>query len=536
MNTITYELQDARVLADQGTRSPAALLLAFPAILVPTEAILLRSLHASYRVEKGQFILLQHAEEEMSIEAADMSEFAPVYSVVFRSYQLVERTEISLLYETYHGHLPEHGSVMDFPRHSLVLLQNLLEQLKQAAWIQIASRVNLMLDELLRSLFASHSHPVSYMTQEQAIQRALSYMNQHFDASITRSSIARLTGFNPSYFSSLFRKETGWSFADYLNRIRIDEAKLRLLSTNESLQEIAYKTGFADGSYLGKMFKKTVGITASAFRQKRTAKRIVGMQFLGALLAVGIKPVASTQDVLQSSLLLSEQLEGITEMQEMHTVDVLKPLAPELILAPTYYYNYPEALKALESIAPVIMLKWGTMDKLEEVRVIGSLLGRKAEAERWISCLQQKAIEGSRAISTCIAPGATVGMYELRYDQHWLIPHDVVRSVFTLHRLLELTPPEPIQKEVLGPAKPLFIQEQDLPVYAADHMFLIIPSGEIEAFKGRMQTHGIWQQLAQTHGSRFHLLKLEEFWMDEGVSLEKQMEIVVNRLTSGDGR
>ncbi|MGG4496409.1 helix-turn-helix domain-containing protein [Brevibacillus reuszeri] len=50
-----------------------------------------------------------------------------------------------------------------------------------------------------------------------------------------------------------------------------------MLSTTDSLQDITYQTGFADGSYLGKMFKKMVGMTPSAFRQKRDAGRIADL-------------------------------------------------------------------------------------------------------------------------------------------------------------------------------------------------------------------------------------------------------------------
>ena len=516
-----------------GNAEPAALRLSFPVIIVPTEAIILRTASAWYQLEKGQFISFRHAEENMSIDTAENTEFAPVYVVSYQSYQLTEKTQDSLLYHKSEEHLPKQGSVMEFPRHALGLLESLMEQLQQASWDQIAARVNLKLDELLRSIFVSNHCGVSYMTQEPSIQQALTYIHQHFDAAVSRSFMAQLTGFNPSYFSSLFRRETGWGFAEYLNRIRIDEVKRRLLSTTDSLQEIAYQTGFADGSYLGKMFKKVVGMTPSAFRQKRDAKRVAGMQFLGALLAVGIKPIASTQDVLRSSLLLCEQLEGIAEMEDIHSVEVLKRLAPEIILAPTYYYNYPEVLKELERIAPVIMLDWGTLNKLEEVRVIGRLFGRIAQAESWITGLKRKALESRNKIAQFMASGATVGMYELRYDQKWLIPHEVIRSVFNLYDLLELTPPAIIDREVLGPSTHRFIDEADLPVYAANHMFLIVTSSEIEAFRARMMTHSIWQQLANEYGCRFYILKLEEFWMDEGVSLEMQMDIILELLVSG---
>ncbi|MGG4496410.1 AraC family transcriptional regulator [Brevibacillus reuszeri] len=225
MNTIIYELQGTRLLADRGTLSPAALRISYPAIIVPTEAIILRTASAVYQVEKGQFISFRHVEENMSIETAENTEFAPVYVVSYHSYQLTEKTPDSLLYYKREEHLPKQGSVMEFPRPARGLLESLLEQLQQASWVQIAARLNLKLDELLRSIFVSKHYGVSYITQEPSILQALTYINQHFDAAVTRSFMARLTGFNPSYFSSLFRRETGWSFAEYLNRIRIDEAK-----------------------------------------------------------------------------------------------------------------------------------------------------------------------------------------------------------------------------------------------------------------------------------------------------------------------
>nr|WP_276562709.1 AraC family transcriptional regulator [Paenibacillus apiarius] len=41
-----------------------------------------------------------------------------------------------------------------------------------------------------------------------------------------------MTGFNSSYFSTLFRKQTGWGFSDYLNRMRVDKAKELLLTSD----------------------------------------------------------------------------------------------------------------------------------------------------------------------------------------------------------------------------------------------------------------------------------------------------------------
>ncbi|MBP1994411.1 hypothetical protein [Paenibacillus eucommiae] len=64
MNTIIYELKDARLLADQGTLSPIALALQFPVMIVPIGAVVMRSIDTAYRVGEGQFIMLQRSEPD----------------------------------------------------------------------------------------------------------------------------------------------------------------------------------------------------------------------------------------------------------------------------------------------------------------------------------------------------------------------------------------------------------------------------------------------------------------------------------------
>lgn len=65
-------------------------------------------------------------------------------------------------------------------------------------------------------------------------------MKQHFEAPLTRSFMANLTGFNESYFSSLFKKEKGWSYAEYVNQIRIAQAKHMLLGTNRIRRRLVF--------------------------------------------------------------------------------------------------------------------------------------------------------------------------------------------------------------------------------------------------------------------------------------------------------
>jgi hypothetical protein len=98
MNTITYELLGARLIADRGTIFPSPLTCSFPAILVPAQDIILETANHLYNICKGQFIVLLHEEDAMHIVPSDDNELSPVYGISFKSYQLTKRDNNSLLY------------------------------------------------------------------------------------------------------------------------------------------------------------------------------------------------------------------------------------------------------------------------------------------------------------------------------------------------------------------------------------------------------------------------------------------------------
>ncbi|WP_378127893.1 helix-turn-helix domain-containing protein [Cohnella boryungensis] len=525
-----YDLQEARIVSDRGTAGSVKLTAEGPVIVIPAEDIVIHSGSEVYRVGRGRFILLRSSKTDWYIDRAEEADYAVVYAVHFESYRLIEQSGAELRYRVCHQQLPEHGSVMEFPRQAQALLDDLIVQARISASVRGVPRLNLMLEELIRTALVNSVYMDVYLTKDPAMGETLAHIHRYFGAALTRSAMAKTAGFNASYFSSLFRKETGWSFTEYVNRIRIDEAKRLLLRTPETLQEIAMKTGFSDGAYLAKTFRRTVHLPPSDFRRRQRTLRVAAMQFLGALLAVGVRPVAATKDVLRSSNLLREDLRGIAEMEELHDLDKLKATKPELIVAPTYYYRFPETLKELEKVAPVVMVEWGAMDKLEEVRTIGRLLGRTSEAERWIEALRIKAKLARRAISRFVRAYETAGIYELRYDHSWLIPSYSVRSAYNLYRLLAMKPVERIAREVLEPNRHLFVPERSLQHYAASHMFLIMPHENLDDGREELMSRGIWQRLT-AQGCKLHLLRLNDFWMDEGVSLERQLDTLADLLT-----
>ena len=89
------------------------------------------------------------------------------------------------------------------------------------------------------------------------------YISERLYEDITLEKASRVTNMSKSYLSSIFKKETGEAFTDYVNRLKMEEAKELIQKFGLKTYEAAEKLGFKDESYFSKLFKKYIGINAS---------------------------------------------------------------------------------------------------------------------------------------------------------------------------------------------------------------------------------------------------------------------------------
>lgn len=85
---------------------------------------------------------------------------------------------------------------------------------------------------------------------------------------ISLNTIAAEVGMSPSYFSSIFSKEMGKTFVEYLTEIRMDRAKELLMCSSMKTSEIGYEVGYKDPHYFSYIFKKTQNCTPKEFRAR----------------------------------------------------------------------------------------------------------------------------------------------------------------------------------------------------------------------------------------------------------------------------
>ena len=111
-----------------------------------------------------------------------------------------------------------------------------------------------------------------YSTKEYSffIQKVIARIEADFTADQSLKTHAELLNLNPSYLSSLFKKETGMTLTEYVNQRRIEHGIFLLNSTNMQIQDVALNCGIPDINYFTRLFKKQIGKTPSEYKRLLT--------------------------------------------------------------------------------------------------------------------------------------------------------------------------------------------------------------------------------------------------------------------------
>lgn len=132
--------------------------------------------------------------------------------------------------------------------------------------LQSQSEVSRLVGQLIKE--APTNEDTGYKAK---IQKELeeNIANVHFSLSY----LAKQMALSNSYLSGLFKTLFGTNFQDYMVKIRLDRAKILLLSTDMKIYEIAAAVGFDDPNYFSATFKKKFNVSPNQFREKMSESR-----------------------------------------------------------------------------------------------------------------------------------------------------------------------------------------------------------------------------------------------------------------------
>ena len=93
------------------------------------------------------------------------------------------------------------------------------------------------------------------------------FIEENYMQEISLLQLADIVSMNPSYLSSIFKKETGMAYSEYLIQCRLQQASKLLVETNLSISEVARQSGYQDARYFSKQFLKQIGLKPSEYRK-----------------------------------------------------------------------------------------------------------------------------------------------------------------------------------------------------------------------------------------------------------------------------
>jgi AraC-like DNA-binding protein len=99
------------------------------------------------------------------------------------------------------------------------------------------------------------------------VRQALQYIHQHYDGDLQVKDIAAAISVHPNYLHRIFKRQTGLSVFGYITRYRIEKAKMLLAQADIPITEIADFVGMNSRQYFSSVFKKQTGSTPAEYRR-----------------------------------------------------------------------------------------------------------------------------------------------------------------------------------------------------------------------------------------------------------------------------
>ena len=100
------------------------------------------------------------------------------------------------------------------------------------------------------------------------VRRAINYLGKNLEKKLSLNQLSKEMGYSPTYFSTLFKKETNYSPISYFSHLKIVKACELLDYTNMKVKEISFHLGYSDPYYFTKDFTKKMGLSPRNYRNR----------------------------------------------------------------------------------------------------------------------------------------------------------------------------------------------------------------------------------------------------------------------------
>lgn len=149
------------------------------------------------------------------------------------------------------------------------LLQRSIDEVPGAETLDDIERILSGLCQTLVGMLEENKKNLSVTRNAEIVEDIQRYVREHYaEHGMSLEAAAEHVGFSSGYIGKLFKSMTGASFNDYVTHIRLEQAKLLLSTTGDSVAQIGEKVGVYNVPYFTTLFKKKYGITPTQYREQ----------------------------------------------------------------------------------------------------------------------------------------------------------------------------------------------------------------------------------------------------------------------------
>jgi len=320
---------------------------------------------------------------------------------------------------------------------------------------------------------------ISFAKPLDGIDRVISYLHDCYDRKISRDDVVSLSGLSLRQFTSSFKRRTGLTFVEYLNRIRIDQVKSIMLQSRKSLNEVARQVGYADEFYLSRKFKQATGISPTLYLRKPRTIASLDHAYTLDLLSLGVTPCAAITDTW-----VNEQFRPSGSFHPLYwqtdsakRLQVLRHVKPDIILYPLTETNECRQLEQYRQIGLVVQIPWRGINWRQHFMNVAQLTDSEHKANDWLDYFDHRAGAVRESLRRVLDPSATVAVINVRSDRMLIYAYGYMGADL-LYDTLKIAPPQAvIAMRLQGLEHPEFTVSQ-LPDYDADHYFVAIENSQ----------------------------------------------------------
>jgi len=211
-----------------------------------------------YKIEKEIQNAVEKGSREKLLKAMNKFRYNPTYRIPTNP--LRAQKNLAYSFHTLLRNAAERGGVSPINIHSICD--------KYAVLIEKTSNMN-ELDNLVKKMSFEYCDLVKNFSTagySPMIRRVIDYIYFNFHYKLSLKKIAHIINVTPSYISRQFKKETGLTIIEFINKKRIEEAKFLINQNNNSITEIALMVGFETHNYFCSVFKQITSLTPMEYK------------------------------------------------------------------------------------------------------------------------------------------------------------------------------------------------------------------------------------------------------------------------------